>query len=67
VNLSQEAELADLRIGVCIQNLECDVPIVPEVPRQVNRRKCALTDLALDFVAAGNRGSNRTDWISHTA
>jgi len=38
---------------------------VAKVPRQVHSREGALSDFALDLVAAGEGKSNGTDWICH--
>ena len=39
-----------------VHDFERDLPIVPEVARQVDGRHAARTQLAFDTVAAGERG-----------
>ena len=47
------------------QNLERDVSVVLEVMRQVHGRHAAGAELALDFVAAGQRGVEAVELRGH--
>ena len=46
-----------------LEHLERDLPLVLEVVGQVDGRHTALTDLALDAVAALEGGVQAGDWI----
>jgi hypothetical protein len=67
LELGRELDLAEEALGaerggeLGPEHLEGDQSLVPEVPREVNGGHAALPELALDGVAAGQRGGKGVD------
>ena len=64
-DLSQEPLGADSGTELRVQHLDRDVATVSEVVREVHRRHAAASQLALDAVAAGERGREPGDGFRH--
>ena len=62
-NLPDEAKLTGLRFRVRVQYFERNAPVVPDITGKVDGRECALTDLALDIVPAGECYSKRGERV----
>lgn len=52
-DLTQESLGAEYGAQLGEEELECDLPVVAEIAREVNGRHTAMSDLPLDQVAAG--------------
>ena len=60
-NFPHESQLAGLRVGIRVQNLERELAIVPRVLCKVDGREGTLTDLPSDFISSGEGGPERAD------
>jgi hypothetical protein len=57
--LADESKLTGVRSRIGVQNLERNSSVVPRVAGEIDRCEGALANLALDFVAASEGG---TEW-----
>ena len=72
LELGRELDLAEEALGaerggeLGPEHLEGDQALVPQVAREIDRGHAALPELALDGVAAGEGGSERTSQLPVT-
>ena len=62
-DLADESKLTGFRSGIRIQNLERNASIMPCIAGEIDGRECTLTNLALDFVPAGEGGTKWREGI----
>lgn len=63
-NLAQESLAAEHCAELRVENLQCDLTIVFRIAREIDRGHSSTADLALDIVAAGERGSQLRDSVA---
>ena len=65
LDLGQEPLRAEDRRELGPEHLERDLPVVPQVVREVDRGHAALPDLALEAVPVGERGRQVRERLGH--
>src|SRR5689334_16012905 len=66
-DFANESQLTGLRVRIAVQHLDGDLAIVPLIARNVDSCEGSLSDLALDFITAGQRIAKRAIGSSGTS